>query len=395
MSFSGWREVKLEEILFIPIRNGLSKPKAIRGAGVKMVNMGEIFKYDRIFDIEMDRVPTTDKEFANSKLEKGDLLFARQSLVWDGAGKCSVIMEANEDLVFESHIIRVRLNKKQVTPFFYYYYFKSHYGKENIRSIVEQVAAAGIRGSDLIKLRVPIPPFVEQEKISMILSCLDDKIELNYRINKTLEEMAQAIFKSWFVDFEPFQEGEFEDSELGRIPKGWRVGSLGGIANITSGKRPLRKQGVFSEEICIPVVGASSIMAYTTEVLYNERILITGRVGTHGIIQRFNSPCWASDNTLVIKSAKYEFVYQVLKNVDFKSMNRGSTQPLITQTDLKNVTIIIPSNIVLENFETTISKLMNIWQENNNQNKTLTTIRDSLLPKLMCGEIRVPIEEVQ
>ena len=241
---------------------------------------------------------------------------------------------------------------------------------------------------------IDLPSMRQQKAIAATLSCLDDKIELNNRINKTLEEIAQAIFKSWFVDFEPFQDGEFEDSELGRIPKGWRVGTLGNIASITSGKRPLKKEDTHIKEMRIPVVGASNVMGYTNKALYNEKILITGRVGTHGIIQRFNTPCWPSDNTLVIKSGKHEFTYQVLKSIDFQSINRGSTQPLITQTDLKNITIVIPSDIVLKNFEAIISELMILLKENNNQTEKLTAIRDTLLPKLMSGEIRVPIEEV-
>ncbi len=278
---------------------------------------------------------------------------------------------------------------------FFYYYLS----QENFFEYV----MAGSKGTKMPrgdKQQILMYPFSypskkEQKAIAATLSCLDDKIELNNRMNKNLEEMAQTIFKSWFVDFEPFQEGEFEESELGMIPKGWRVGTIGEIASISSGKRPPLKQDCSSAEIYIPVVGASSIMAYTSEYLFNEKILITGRVGTHGIIQRFSTPCWPSDNTLVIKSEYYEFVYQTLNGVDYKSMNRGSTQPLITQTDLKNINIIIPIESVLNGFEKLTLDIMTIWYENINQNKILSQLRDTLLPKLMSGEIRVPIEEVQ
>lgn len=239
-----------------------------------------------------------------------------------------------------------------------------------------------------------LPPLDEQKAIAATLSCLDDKSELNNRINKTLEEMAQAFFKSWFVDFEPFQDGEFEDSELGMIPKGWRVGMLCDIAKVSSGKRPPVKENDQSSEMNIPVVGASNIMAYTNKHLFDEKILVTGRVGTHGVLQRFSTPSWPSDNTLVVKSNYFEFVYQVLCNIDYNSLNRGSTQPLITQTDLKNTIIMMPPNTVLEDYEATASKIMDVWNENNRQNRNLKAIRDTLLPKLMSGEVRVPIEEV-
>ncbi len=272
-----------------------------------------------------------------------------------------------------------------------YLYYNLIYNREELVGLASGAAQQNLNVGVISNFVIKIPTLEEQKAIATTLSCLDDRIELNNRINRTLEEIAQAIFKSWFVDFEPFQDGEFEDSELGRIPKGWRVGTLGDIASITSGKRPLKKEDTPTKEMRIPVVGASNVMGYTNKALYKENILITGRVGTHGVIQRFNNPCWPSDNTLIIRSEKHEFVYQVLKNVDFKSMNRGSTQPLITQTDLKNVTIVIPPDIVLENFETIISELMILLKENNNQNQTLITIRDTLLPKLMNREVRVPI----
>jgi len=275
----------------------------------------------------------------------------------------------------------------------YLYYSLKNIVKE-IKSKTHGSVFDTITRNTFDNLEINLLPKDEQKAISATLSCLDDKIELNNRINDNLHQMAQAIFKSWFVDFEPFQDGEFEDSELGMIPKGWGVGSLGDISSISSGKRPRIKEITASSEISIPVIGASSIMAYTNESLYEEPILVTGRVGTHGVVQRFSKKCWPSDNTLVIKSKYYEFVDHCLKGVDFNSINRGSTQPLITQTDLKNIRIIKPLEDVLLTFESLISNLMVLWEENNRLNKTLSETRDTLLPKLMSGEIRVPVEEV-
>src|SRR5690606_8084550 len=157
-----------------------------------------------------------------------------------------------------------------------------------------------------------------------------------------LEEMAQSLFKHWFIDFEfpnenrePYKSsgGEMVESGLGLIPKGWNLGELGDIISISSGKRPKDKQDNVSNEHPFPIVGASSIMGYTSEFNYNEPVLIIGRVGTHGVIQTFTNKIWASDNTLVIKSKYYGFTYNILNSIDYKSLNRGSTQPLITQKD--------------------------------------------------------------
>ena len=178
------------------------------------------------------------------------------------------------------------------------------------------------------------------------------------------------------------------------MPRDWREGTLGEIASIASGKRPPMKQAVSTAEVRIPLVGAASTMGYTNEVLYNEPILITGRVGTHGVVQRFRSPCWASDNTLVIKSEFYEYTYQVLQRVDYVNMNRGSTQPLITQTDLKNVPIILPTKAEMLEFEEIAGALMAKYEANRIENERLSAIRDTLLPRLMSGEIDVSSIEV-
>ena len=182
----GLRTYQLGDLLSTPIRNGLTKPSSIRGEGVKMIGMGELFSNDIIRAIDMPRVPVTDTELRTASIEEGDLLFARQSLVLEGAGKCSIVKEIDSPTVFESHLIRCRINKSLALPEYIYYYFKSREGRHNIESIVEQVAAAGIRGRDLIKLYITIPSIEEQRRIVDILLSFDEKIELNNRINHNL-----------------------------------------------------------------------------------------------------------------------------------------------------------------------------------------------------------------
>lgn len=263
---------------------------------------------------------------------------------------------------------------------FYYYWLSSYYGQSMLKSIVTGSAQPKFNKTNFKEILVPIPPFEVQKKIAGVLGALDDKIELNNKINQNLEAQAQALFKSWFVDFEPFG---------GKMPDDWKIGKLGEIIKITSGKRPLFKCNNKDKFVSIPIVGASDIMGYTNEVLYHDKILITGRVGTHGVIQRFCDACWPSDNTLVLFSNSYEYVYQCLKRIDFSAMNRGSTQPLITQNDLKNCDIIIPSEVWLNKFEHTAGKLLALNENNEKENTQLTELRDTLLPKLMSGEINV------
>ena len=192
--------ITLGDVLSTPIRNGLTKPSAIRGSGVKMIGMGELFAYGRIGDIPMDLVPVTEKELDTASIQVGDLLFARQSLVLEGAGQCSIVTEVNEPTVFESHLIRLRVDTQKILPQFVYYYFNSYYGRESIKTIVEQVAAAGIRGKDLIKLKVPCPSLHEQKQVVDAIEILDKKIEINKEICVNLDEQIKAVFKEMFVD---------------------------------------------------------------------------------------------------------------------------------------------------------------------------------------------------
>ena len=204
-------------------------------------------------------------------------------------------------------------------------------------------------------------------------------------INNNLEQQAQAIFKSWFVDFEPF---------AGTMPNDWKDETLGVISNITSGKRPIKKSQQNNKEMNIPIIGASSIMGYTNDVLFDEKILVTGRVGTHGIVQKISFPCWPSDNTLVITSPCYEYVYQILKTIDYSKLNRGSTQPLITQSDLKNIKVLLPSRDILSKFESVAFSFSNLQNQLREENRQLAQLRDTILPKLMNGEIDVSKVEI-
>lgn len=279
------------------------------------------------------------------------------------------------------------INADKIDPkFLFYSICKRDFASMNVGSAVPSMTV-----SILNDIQISYPKnLADQRRIASILSSLDRKIELNNKINADLEEMAQAIFKNWFVDFEPFKDGKFVDSELGMIPEGWKVGCLGDIAEITSGKRPPKKSKDKTKELFIPLIGASDIMGFTSDVLYERPILVIGRVGTHGVVQRFQEKCWPSDNTLVVESSYYNYVYQLLKGIDYSAINRGSTQPLITQTDVKNTDVIIAPENVLKEYESITSTLFSKHRANIKESSRLSLLRDTLLPRLMSGEMEVP-----
>lgn len=381
MKMEEWKEYKLGDIY--EVHNGLSKGGKFFGSGYPFLSFSTIFNNWFIPNELSNLVQSTDKEQESYSIKEGDVFITRTSETADELGMSCVALKDYPKATYNGFCKRMRQYNHdiEVNPKYIGYYLRNPNFRLHFQAFSGSMSTrASLTNEALLGLTVKIPPLPTQQKIAAILSSLDDKIELNNKININLEQQAQALFKNWFVDFEPFG---------GKMLEGWKVGKLSDIAEITSGKRPPMKQSNYSKDVSIPLVGAASVMGYTNQVLYNEPILITGRVGTHGVIQRFSTECWPSDNTLVIKSKFYEYVYQIMSNIDYDNMNRGSTQPLITQSDLGKVECIIPDEDNLQKFKQLVNILFSKVQENQQENQKLVNIRDTLLPKLINGEIEV------
>ena len=281
------------------------------------------------------------------------------------------------------------LNESNFTNEYIYWLMKSPAYIHHIKSCQTGTTVRMITKANIEDFTFKAPEEHERKRISDFLWNLEKKIEINRQINDNLEQQAQALYKSWFVDFEPFKDGEFVESEFGSIPKGWKTGSISDISKISSGKRPAKKCDKKNNIHNIPVYGASGIMAYTNDVLHDSPLLLIGRVGTLGVIQRVNRKSWPSDNTLIILTQFYNYIYFILQGVDYSAINRGSTQPLITQTDINQEGIVIPSLDVLEQFEDRCNSLYKMIAMHKDENIILETIRDTLLPKLMSGELKI------
>lgn len=226
-----WTMLPFEDLYELPSRNGITRPSKVRGAGFRMINMGELFANDRIGDIEMELVQLNEKELDTMLVNPGDLLFARQSLVLSGAGKCSIVVDAKEPTTFESHLIRVRLKAGVTDPRFYHYYFKSP--ASPMRSIVTQGVQAGIRANDLKRLMVPCPPLSEQECIADILSAFDDLIENNRRRIALLEQSARLLYREWFVHLR--FPGHEHVKVVDGVPEGWTMFAVSEVADLYRG----------------------------------------------------------------------------------------------------------------------------------------------------------------
>ncbi|MDR3905146.1 MAG: restriction endonuclease subunit S [Evtepia sp.] len=390
-----WKKVKFSTLYEIPSRNGLTKPSRIRGSGYKMINMGELFANSRIYDIPMELVPLTDSEKINCKVERNDLLFARQSLVLEGAGKCSIVMETSSMTVFESHLIRVRLNLKKAYPPFYYYYFASSLSP--ITSIVSQCAQAGIRGSDLGELYVDLPPVDTQHRIADILSAYDDLIENNQKQIKLLEETAQRLYKEWFVDLR--FPGHVHTKIVDGVPEGWKRRKLVDIAQVQYGYA--FDGSLFnSQKIGTPIIRIRNIPQgqtedYTPENVDSQYLVYNGDIIV-GMDGEFHINTWAGDTaylvqrTCRIKALTSDLngfllwaIYEPIKY--FEKTVVGATVAHLGKKHIDTVEILVPT----EKFYLPFKSLFEARLLLMNQNRALAEARDRLLPKLMSGEVEV------
>ena len=314
-----------------------------------------------------------------------EYLYDKPSVLIGRKGSIEKVRYIEEPFWTVDTLFYTEVNDKIVIPkFLYYVLFLIDLSRYN-----EGTSIPSLRTETLNSLDLPIPNLDYQNRVLSILSKIDKKIEINEKINKNLEEQLSLLFNDWFVNCTPFKNEELIKSEWGVVPESWKDIEFGELIEITSGNRPDEKSEDKTSEFNIPLFGASKIMGYTKEYSYNEDILIIGRVGTHGVVQRVNYPCFPSDNTFVIKSDYYGFVYQLLKRIDYDSLNTGSTQPLITQKSLKTVNAVLPDEKILSKFEMISKTIFDKIQLNNDEISKLTKLRDTLLPKLMSGEIDV------
>jgi type I restriction enzyme S subunit len=466
---SEWQSMPFERLLAEPVRNGIYKPKEFHGRGAKIVNMGELFAHPRLHAVPMKRVELSDSEKQRFTLRKGDLIFARRSLVAEGAGKCSVVLDLDEPTTFESSIIRARPDPAKADPLYLYYFFSSSLGFHRLDTIRRHVAVAGITGSDLARLEISVPPLPEQRAIAHILGTLDDKIELNRRMNETLEAMARALFKSWFVDFDPVRakaangpslargprldpigEAErragldvpmsderhggrdsrptdpglpkpladlfpdsFEDSELGDIPKGWEVKTIGDLAEIVGGSTPSTNKPAFWDDgvhhwatpkdlsnLSVPVllnterrVTDAGLAQISSGLLPVGTVLLSSRAPI-GYLAIAEVPVAINQGFIAMKprsgvSNLFLMLWARSAHNEIVSRANGSTFLEISKANFRPIPVVAPPSDVMHRFDQLARPIYERIVECECESRTLAAQRDALLPKLISGELRI------
>lgn len=221
-------------------------------------------------------------------------------------------------------------------------------------------------------VQVPIPSIERQHEIVSEYETLTSRIRLNEQMIQDLEATAQALYRKMFVD----------NIDKENLPEGWRMGTLGEVAKINSGKTCINKSDVKDEYYKYPVAGASGIIGFSPSYNYDEKLMTTGRVGTLGVVNRYNQKMYMADNVLVARSHFYEYCYQVLNSIDYSEITKGGVQSLITQTDLNEIATIIPSEDTLEKYEELSSSIYSFVEIKECENSKLKELQSLLLARM-------------
>jgi len=391
---SEWREVKLKTIC-LDISYGYTASASKEKVGPKFLRITDITSGK----INWDTVPycrISKKDYHKYKLSIGDIVIART-----GTLGSSAIIKNDIDAVFASYLIRFRIDKKLADPFFISYVLQSQDFKEYVNAVNSGSVQPGTNARQLGDYEFLLPPLSEQKAIAEVLSSIDDKIELLHRQNKTLEEMAMTLFRQWFIEPtknglpDGWEEVSLGDSELSQIiPSGIKKfegfktylatgdveGTLikGGV-EITYNNRPLRAN-MQPEKYSVWFAkkeGVRKLLMFGDYSNTDKYILSTGFTG------------------LKTNELSHYYIWCFILSEDFQdikdSLVSGSVQPDIPNEAVSQIFIPRPPNEVLLSFNNKVKPLFTKIQFNNSQIQTLEKLRDTLLPKLMSGEIRVKI----
>lgn len=324
-------------------------------------------------------------------LPKGSVLFSSRAPI-------GYVAIAANDMCTNQGFKSIIPNEETDSEFLYYLL---KYNKGNIASQGSGTTFAEVSGKTMKEIEVMVPKETEdQRRIASILSSLDRKIELNNKINADLEEMAQAIFKNWFVDFEPFKDGKFVDSELGMIPEGWKIGGLFDIAEIFDKKRkPLSGNVREKMDKIYPYYGATSCMDYVDDYIFDGIYTLIGEDGSvvkeNGLpyMQYVWGKMWVNNHAHILQGKNdysTEMIHALLSITNIKFLVTGAVQAKLSQGNMQKILVAIPPKNVLDEIRPVIDNLYSKIRINTDENSRLSLLRDTLLPRLMSGELEVP-----
>ena len=368
--------------------------------------------------------PISESDHRKYRLHSGDIVVARTG---NSTGE-NYLYRGTEDAVYASYLIRFRVNQRTADPAFVWYNMRTQRWQDFINSSKTGSAQAGANAKVLGLFPLTLPPLAEQKAIAAVLGALDDKIELNRRMNATLEAMARALFQSWFVDFDPVRaklDGRppaaldpataalfpehLEDSKLGHIPKGWQACTLGDIAKNVSITFDFKRtpQVVFintgdvlegdflhsKRSLHAGLPGQAKKSIRPDDILFSE---IRPANKRYAYVDFDSSDYVVSTKFMIIRGSKEihpRLLYRILTaketldEFQVQAESRSGTFPQITFDSISHLPIVLPPIEIQEAFQRAVGKMDAQIKVNKQQSRTLATLRDTLLPKLLSGEL--------
>ena len=379
-----WKEYKLGDICRKVCSGGTpsSKRSEYYDGDIPWLNTKEI-NFNRIYKTEKCITEEGLKNSSAKWIEANSVIVAMYGAT---AGKSAI---TKIPLTTNQACCNLTINS-DVADYRYVYYFLCHKFYK-LASLANGGAQQNLNAQIIKDFSINLPSLTEQMRIADVLSSLDDKIEVNRRINDNLEQQAQALFKSWFVDFESFKDGEFVESELGMIPKGWRVGKLGELCQFKRGKNLLSKDAKFGD---VPVVagGLEPSCYHNISNTKSPVVTVSGSGANAGFMRMYYQEIWASDCSFIDTSCEnLLFVYYFLSinRRLLKHAQTGAVQPHVKPADIHDFNIVIPPYNEIKKFQTKVSPIVINNGKNEQESKKLILLRETLLPRLMSGEVKV------
>lgn len=413
MSFSEWREIKLGDLVEVSSSKRIYAKEYV-DSGIPFYRSKEIIEKSKGNDVSTELY--ISKERFNELKNKfgapshGDIL-----LTSVGTLGVPYIVRKEEFYFKDGNLTWIKHFKDNCHNKFIFYWLLSPDGVNQINTRCIGSTQKALTIDTLKKFEIKIPPFEEQKAITQILSTLDDKIEVNNQINKTLENMAQTIFKQWFVDFEfpneggePYKSsgGEMVESELGMIPKGWEVVQFRDVFKFIKGKKPkIIEECEFEDSekyLTIDVLNRNSVLFCSKEKVIeanSDDVLMVMDGASSGAIYFGQKGVVASTLAkleLTSKKVSNQFLFYMIKYFenDIKTHTTGSAIPHTDKEYTYRLMIALPNDISIQlKINDLLCGISDNFIAREQDNAVLKTTKDALLPKLMSGEIRVPLDE--
>ncbi|MDR8016375.1 restriction endonuclease subunit S [Pseudomonas guguanensis] len=399
----GWEYRPLDQLSKpSSVTYGVVQPGSALSVGVPIIRVNN-FRDGRIELADLMRIdPAIEEKYGRTRLKGGEVLLTLVGSVGQVAVAPNTVSGFNV-----ARAVAVIHPEDHVEPEWIALCLRSPLSQHLLGSRANTTVQTTINLKDLRALPIPLPPASERREIASVMSALDDRITLLRETNATLEAIAQALFKSWFVDFDPVRakaEGRqpegmdattaalfpdsFEESEQGLVPKGWRIGKVEDVMDLPYGKALKSTDRIDGD---VPVYGSGGITGYHNESLIDGPSIIVGRKGTVGSLYWEDRPFFPIDTVFYVKAKQpLTYCYYLLQTLGLEGMNTDGAVPGLNRNNAYRLQVVVPSAPALQAFDEIVAGVREKIFANGQQAQTLTHLRDTLLPRLISGQLRLP-----